>query len=202
MKGGGEDMTGEKMGFTTDELDWRSWLRIVDVNEASAEQITVLEESNSRAKTSEYYLTLIHDTEALRQRSRLFNAVMYGRDGLSRAERELSTVAVSRINGCPYCASVHSRLFIQLAKKPEVIQSLFDKGVDDAELPSREWALVEYAAKLTRHPTQMTAADLEPLRTEGFSDLEILDATHAIAMFAWANRLMQTLGEPVAKAQK
>jgi uncharacterized peroxidase-related enzyme len=192
-------MTAAKIGFTTDELEWRSWLQVVDVESATPEQIEVLEESNSRAKTSQYYLTLIHDTEALRQRSRLFNAVMYGRDGLSRAERELSTVAVSRINGCPYCASVHSRLFIQLAKKPEIIQSIFDKGVDAADVPERERALVDYAAKLTRQPAKMSAADLEPLRAAGFSDLEILDATHAIAMFAWANRLMQTLGEPVEK---
>ena len=192
-------MTPSKIGFTTEELDWSSWLEIVDPATATPEQIAVLEESNSRAKTSDYYLTLVHDTEVLRQRSRLFNAVMYGRDGLSRAERELSTVAVSRINGCPYCASVHSRLFIQLAKKPEIIQSLFDNGVDGAELPLRERALVDYAAKLTRQPTKMSAADLEPLRAAGLSELEILDATHAIAMFAWANRLMQTLGEPVAK---
>jgi alkylhydroperoxidase family enzyme len=38
-----------------------------------------------------------------------------------------------------------------------------------------------------------------PLREIGLSDLEILDLTHAIAMFAWANRLMQPLGEPLAK---
>jgi uncharacterized peroxidase-related enzyme len=191
-------MSAAKIGFTADELDWVSWLEIVDLQQATEEQIAVLEESNSRATTSQYYLTLIHDTEALRQRSRLFNAVMYGRDGLSRAERELSTVAVSRINGCPYCASVHSRRYIQLAKKPEIIECILDKGVDEAELLPRERALVDYAAKLTRHPAKMTAADLEPLRAAGFSELEILDATHAIAMFAWANRLMQTLGEPVA----
>jgi uncharacterized peroxidase-related enzyme len=193
-------MTPSKIAFTMDELDWSSWLNTVDPATATPEQITVLEESNSRAKTSPYYLTLVHDTEVLRQRSRLFNAVMYGRDGLSRAERELSTVAVSRINGCPYCASVHSRLFAQLSKKPEIIQSIFDKGVDDAEVPPRERALIDYAAKLTRHPTKMSAADLEPLREAGLSDLEILDATYAIAMFANANRLMQTLGEPVAKS--
>ncbi len=192
-------MTPSKIGFTTDELDWSSWLETVDAETATPEQIAVLEESNSRAKTSPYYLTLVHDTEVLRQRSRLFNAVMYGRDGLSRAERELSTVAVSRINGCPYCASVHSRLFVQLAKKPDIIQSIFDEGVDGAELPPRERALVDYAAKLTRNATKMSAADLAPLREVGMSDLEILDATHAIAMFAWANRLMQTLGEPVVK---
>ena len=191
-------MSAAKIGFTSDELDWRSWLEIVDLETATAEQIAVLEESNSRAKTSDYYLTLIHDTEALRQRSRLFNAVMYGRDGLSRAERELSTVAVSRINGCPYCASVHTRRYIQLTKQPEIVQSIIDEGVEKAELPARERALADFADKLTRQPTKMSAADLAPMRAAGYSDLEILDATHAIAMFAWANRLMQTLGEPVA----
>lgn len=192
-------MTSSKIGFTLDELEWSSWLETVDPATATQEQIAVLEESNSRAKTSPYYLTLVHDTEVLRQRSRLFNAVMYGQKGLPRAERELSTVAVSRINGCPYCASVHSRLYAQLTKHPEIIQTIFDKGVDTADLPPRERALVDYAAKLTRNPTQMTAADLEPLREIGLSDLEILDLTNAVAMFAWANRLMQTLGEPVAK---
>jgi alkylhydroperoxidase family enzyme len=29
-------------------------------------------------------------------------------------------------------------------------------------------------------------------------DEQLLDAVHAAAIFAWANRLMQTLGEPVA----
>ena len=42
----------------------------------------------------------------------------------------------------------------------------------------------------------MSAADLAPLRAQGLSDLEILDAVLSAAMFANANRLMQTLGEP------
>lgn len=193
-------MSTKKIGFTTDELEWKSWLNTVEVEKATPDQVAVLDESHASAKTSPYYLTLIHDADALRTRSRLFNASMYGRDGLSRAERELSTVAVSVINGCPYCASVHSRRYIQLAKKPEVIDTIYGRGVDDAELQQRERALVDFAAKLTRNATQMTVEDLEPLRAAGFSDLEILDATHSIAMFANANRLMQTLGEPLEKS--
>ena len=41
----------------------------------------------------------------------------------------------------------------------------------------------------------LPAADLQPLRDLGFSDLEILDITNGAAIFAWANRLLQTLGE-------
>ena len=191
-------MTTSKIGFTLDELGWDAWLETVEIEKATPEQVTVLEESNSRAKTSPYYLLLVHDVEALRQRSRLFNAVMYGPKGLPRSDRELSTVAVSRINGCPYCASVHSQRYAQLTKQPELIQSILDQGVE-TDLPPRERAIVDYAAKLTLAPTKMTADDLVPLREIGLSDLEILDLTHAVAMFANANRLMQTLGEPVAK---
>ena len=191
-------MTTSKIGFTLDELGWDAWLETVEIEKATPEQVTVLEESNSRAKTSPYYLLLVHDVEALRQRSRLFNAVMYGPKGLPRSDRELSTVAVSRINGCPYCASVHSQRYAQLTKQPELIQSILDQGVG-TDLPPRERAIVDYAAKLTLAPTKMTADDLVPLREIGLSDLEILDLTHAVAMFANANRLMQTLGEPVAK---
>ena len=43
----------------------------------------------------------------------------------------------------------------------------------------------------------MTAAELAPRCAAGFSDVEILDLTYSTAMFAWANRLMQTLGEGV-----
>jgi len=43
---------------------------------------------------------------------------------------------------------------------------------------------------------------VERLRAVGLSDGEILDYTHAVAIFGWANRLMQTLGEPVHRQAK
>ena len=58
-------------------------------------------------------------------------------------------------------------------------------------------AIVDFAAKLTREPWAIGAADVSPLRAVGMDDLQIHDLIHAVAMFANANRLMQTLGEPV-----
>jgi uncharacterized peroxidase-related enzyme len=123
---------------------------------------------------------------------------MYAPKGLARADRELATVVVSRINGCVYCASVHAIRFAQLTKHPEIPQAIFDRGLK-TELAGRYRAISDYAAKLTRTPARMAPEDLAPLRRVGLSDLEILDLTNAVAMFAWANRLMLTLGEPVAK---
>jgi uncharacterized peroxidase-related enzyme len=184
------------MDFTLDELNWSSWVETVDLARATPDQLAVLEESNPRAKTSPYYLLLVQAPEVLRQRSRLFNAIMYGPRGLPRAERELASVAESRINGCPYCASVHGRLFAQLTKEPEVIERIFTDGVD-TPLDPRRRAIVDYAVALTAVPPKPNAGHLAKLREAGLSDGEILDVTQVVAMFAWANRLMQTLGEPV-----
>jgi len=187
----------EKLKFTSEPVAWRAWLDPITLDAATPEQIAVLEESTPTAKSSPYYLLLVQDVDVLRERSRLYNAIMYGPRGLPRADRELAAVAVSRVNGCVYCASVHIQRYIQLTKQTEVMQRLIDEGVETA-LPPRERTIVDFAVKLTRTPTALTAADLAPLRQLGLNDQEILDLTHATAMFAWANRLMQTLGEPTS----
>jgi uncharacterized peroxidase-related enzyme len=182
--------------FTLDVVEWDSWLPTVDAATATPEQLAALDKSPPSARTSPYFLLLAHDVEALAQRSPLFNNVMYAPKGLPRAERELATVAVSYINGCVYCASVHARRFAELTKKPEIIQHLYDEGLE-TELGERHRAIVDYAAKLTRSPQHADAADLAALRRAGLTDIEIIDLIHAVAMFAWANRLMQTLGAPI-----
>ncbi|MEZ4733878.1 MAG: peroxidase-related enzyme [Caldilineaceae bacterium] len=186
----------EKLKFTIDPVEWQAWLPPITLDAATPEQIAVLEESTPTAKSSPYYLLLVQDVDVLRERSRLYNAIMYGPRGLPRADRELAAVAVSRVNGCVYCASVHVQRYIQLTKRPDVMQRLLDEGVE-TELPPRERAIVDFAVKLTRTPTALTATDLAPLHELGLNVQEILDLTHVVAMFAWANRLMQTLGEPV-----
>lgn len=185
-----------EIGFTMASLGWAAWLETLDLADATPAQVAVLEESTPTAKTSPYYLLLVQDVDALRERSRLYNAIMYGKRGLPRADRELGAVATSRVNGCVYCASVHVQRYAQLTKQPEIMQRLLDEGVD-TELDPHMRAIVDYAVKLTRTPHLMTKADLQPLRDLGLNDGDILDLTNAVAMFAWANRLMLTLGEPV-----
>jgi uncharacterized peroxidase-related enzyme len=180
--------------FTLDAVEWAAWMPTVDAATATPRQLAALEASPQR--DSPYFLTLAHDVDSLEQRSPLFHAVMYAPRGLPRADRELATVVVSIINGCVYCSSVHARRFSELTKKPEVIQRLYDEGLD-TQLEPRHRAIVDFAAKLTRAPQAIASADLKPLRDVGMDDLQIHDLIHAVAMFANANRLMQTLGEPV-----
>jgi uncharacterized peroxidase-related enzyme len=185
---------GARSRFTMDTLRWQPWLETVDDVGPTAEQAALVQEVAPSPESRPYYALLAHDAPALRERTALFNAVMYGRGGARRADRELAAVATSLVNGCRYCTSVHARRYVQLTKAADMMQRLLDEGVV-TPLDQRERAVVTYAAKLTRDPAAMTAADLTPLRESGFSDVEILDLTYAAAMFAWANRLMQTLGE-------
>ena len=185
--------------FTRGELQWRPWITPVDLDTATQEQLTALKVTPSNRAVGAYSLVLAHDPEALSQRSPLYNGIMFGAKGLPRADRELGAVAASRINGCAYCASVHALRFTQLSKQPDVMERIQADGTE-AALEPRLKAILDYSAKLTRDPAAITAADAAPLRTQGLSDLDILDLTHAVAMFAWANRLMQTLGEPAAPA--
>ncbi|ADG19759.1 peroxidase-related enzyme [Paraburkholderia atlantica] len=186
-------------GFTTQTLGWSAWLDTVALEQASPEQTAVLEASHPQAKTSDYYLLLVHEAEILRQRSGAFNSIMYAPGGLSRAERELASTVVSRVNGCVYCASVHAQRFQQLAKREDVIQQIF-AAPETAGTTERERAIVRYAIDLTLHPQALTEESLDALRRVGLDDAQILDLSHAIAIFAWANRLMLTLGEPVFPA--
>lgn len=183
-------------GFTSESLEWRAWLPVVDLARATPAQLAVLESSHPKAKTSDYYRLLAHQPRILNERSLVFNAIMYAPGGLSRAERELASAAVSRINGCVYCASVHAQRFEQLAKRNDVIHQLFTDPLTAGTSP-RERAVVQLAVALTREPARFAAADLAGVRAAGLSSLEMLDLVHAVAIFAWANRLMLNLGEPV-----
>ncbi|MBP0597976.1 peroxidase-related enzyme [Herbaspirillum sp. LeCh32-8] len=183
-------------GFTNESLEWDAWLDVVELDRATEDQIKVLEESNVKAKTSDYYLFLVHQPDILRQRSNAFNAIMYAPGGMSRAERELGSLVVSRINGCVYCASVHAQRFEQYAKRNDTVQQVFDNPYGSG-IDAREKAIVQFSIDLTERPDDVRPEQIKALKDVGLTDIEVLDLIHSIAIFAWANRLMLNLGEPV-----
>jgi uncharacterized peroxidase-related enzyme len=182
--------------FTKGELQWDPWIKPVDLDNATQEQREALKITPSNRAVGAYALVLAHDPDTVKERSPLYNAIMFGPRGLPRADRELGAVVASRINGCAYCASVHAKRFIELAKEPDVMTRIHQDGLS-ASLDPRRAAIVAYSAKLTSRPAKLGPADAAPLRAVGLGDGEILDLTYSVAMFGWANRLMQSLGASV-----
>ena len=107
--------------FTTTVPYWQPRVTPIDLDDASKEQREALQVTPSNQKVSEYVLVLARDAETLKKRTPLFNAIMYNRGGLGRAERELGATAASVVNRCVYCAAVHASRYNQLTKDPSVI---------------------------------------------------------------------------------
>ena len=183
-------------GFTNESLDWKAWLDVVNVETATPEQVRILEASHPQAKTSDYYLLLVHEPEILDHRSETYNAIMYAPGGVHRADRELAALTVSRINGCVYCASVHAQRFEQLAKRNQIVADVFTDPATAGD-NERDKAIIRLATALTESPEDFDASYVQALKDLGMNEKEILDIIHAASIFGWANRLMLNLGEPV-----
>ncbi|WP_218081975.1 peroxidase-related enzyme [Anthocerotibacter panamensis] len=113
---------------------------------------------------------------------------------VTRAEREMVGVLVSRLNGCHYCLEHHAAGLERLlpAERQEVVARL--RQGELGGLTPRERAILRYAEKLTVTPDQMTHEDVAQLRQTGLSDREVLDIAQSAAYFAYANRIALGLG--------
>jgi uncharacterized peroxidase-related enzyme len=183
--------------FTAKIPTWSPYVTPVELVTATPEQLAAMKVTPSNKGISPYVLTLAHDPESLEVRSPLFNLIMYGKDGLPSAERELGAVGASIVNRCIYCTAVHASRFIGLTGHFDVIDTIF-KDEREAQLAPRQQALFDFAAKLSTTPIEATADDAEKLGEAGLSALEQLDLVLSAAIFGWANRLMHTLGEPIS----
>ncbi|HEY3302544.1 MAG TPA: peroxidase [Candidatus Binatia bacterium] len=54
--------------------------------------------------------------------------------------------------------------------------------------------LLSFAEKVARNAAEVTPDDIAKLRSDGFSDRAILDATHVVGFFSYMNRVVQALG--------
>jgi len=190
--------TSAPNAFTQDELGWTAWLDPVPEEALTGRQKEGLVDG-ARAK-SPYFRLLAHDPDILRARTLADKDIFYNTQaGLPRAERELAAAAVSRSNGCIYCASVHARFASTHSKRRADVQRLLDEGVG-VDIDPLWDAVINAAAALSATPIAFGAEHVGKLRALGLDDLAIADLVHAAAFFNWANRLMLSLGEATVSA--
>jgi len=183
--------------FTQDELKWEPWIPAKTLAEFDEQQQATL--ARFGHTDSDYFRLLGRNLPVLEQRTLTDKGIFYTSGGLPRKERELAATVASKVNGCVYCASVHARKAAQLSKQPEAVQRLLDitPGNVLSEGQEARWqAEIDFSAALSATPPSASAAHIQRLRDIGLSELELLDLAQSTAFFAWANRLMLTLGEP------
>ncbi|MBR1167049.1 carboxymuconolactone decarboxylase family protein [Bradyrhizobium liaoningense] len=117
-----------------------------------------------------------------------FNAWAALLGSLSRAldvkTRDSIGLAVSEVNGCNYCLSVHSFTAKHMAKLPAEDVILARKG--HARDPKRD-AAVQFARKVIERRGHVTDADLQAVRDAGYTNANIMEIVALVAMYSLTN---------------
>lgn len=147
--------------------------------------------AGTRGKVSNVLMAHSLDPPVLEAHLDLYLRVMFSRGGLSRREREVIAVAVSRANRCSYCVAHHRAALA--ANGGEAAAAAFAEGTLPEDATARERALVAFARELTEDPRADRPA-VDALRAEGLDDREVLQAVQVAAYFNFVNRTVLALG--------
>lgn len=135
------------------------------------------------------FLALAHRPEEFRAFFAYHDALMLRESGLTKAEKEMIVVATSGVNHCPYCVIAHGAILRVFAKNPQIADHV---AVDHrtADITPRQKAMLDFAVKLARAPeAAVQEAELQSLRSLGFSHEDIWDIGAITALFALSNRM-------------
>ena len=171
-----------------------AWIEEIDIDEADGKLAAIYAELiEKRGKISNILKVHSLNPDALGSHLELYMTIMFGRSGLSRAEREAIAVVVSANNDCAYCVNHHAEALRHYIKDEEILSMLMTAdGLETLE--PRLSNIVRHAEKLTTAPGAMTESDLDELRVVGLDDSDILDLSLITAYFNFVNRLALGLG--------
>lgn len=171
-----------------------SWIEEIEVSKAEGKLAQVYADLlEKRGKVANILQVHSLNPDVMSSHLDLYMNIMFGKSGLSRAEREAIAVVVSATNECAYCVNHHTEALRRYIKDEDILQTL--ASADGLEvLEPRLGNIVIHAEKLTSAPSAMTESDLDPLRIEGLSDQDILDITLVVAYFNFVNRIALGLG--------
>jgi len=138
--------------------------------------------------TPNVFLAYGYKPEHFRAFFHYYDVLMKGPSELSRAEREMIVLAVSRVNACTYCTVAHGAALRILSKNP-VLADQISANYRVADITPRQRAMLDFAVKLTASPANVEEADRERLRRGGFSDRDIWDISAVAGFFNMSNRV-------------
>ncbi|GAB2902497.1 carboxymuconolactone decarboxylase family protein [Paraburkholderia jirisanensis] len=98
--------------------------------------------------------------------------------------RDSIGLAVSEVNGCNYCLTVHSFTAEHMAKLPADEIILARKG--HAADPKRDIA-IQFARKVIVSRGKVADTDLQAVRDAGYTDANIMEMVALVAMYSLTN---------------
>jgi uncharacterized peroxidase-related enzyme len=98
--------------------------------------------------------------------------------------RDSIGLAVSEVNGCDYCLSIHSFAAEHMAKMPadEIIRARKGHASD----PKRD-AAVQFARKVIETRGHVSNADVEAVYDAGYTEANVMEIVALVAMYSLTN---------------
>ena len=134
------------------------------------------------------FLALAYRPDELRAFMAYHDALILRDSGLSKAEKEMIIVATSAKNDCLYCVVAHGAI-LRIYAKDSKISDQIATDYTKADITEKQKAMLDFAVKTATNAAKISAADLEQLRTYGFSENDIWDIGAITALFALSNRM-------------
>lgn len=110
---------------------------------------------------------------------------------------ELLGTYTSYINNCDYCYEHHftgMKRFLNDDEKSAQLRRHIENNSLADYLSEKEYALIDYAHKLTLEPDSLSKASISYLKSLGYDDGELLEVNQVVAYFNYANRTVMGLG--------
>ena len=151
-------------------------------------------------KVYNLYLAFSLQPKPLLAADQHFRDIMHNPDNhLSLWFLELLATQVAVIAECEYALTHHGANFKSLLGDEELGEKMLkavrnDDFAGNSLFTSKQASLLNFGAKLSRSPQNMTREDLECLRHAGVTDTEILETVQATASFAYWVRFINALG--------
>jgi uncharacterized peroxidase-related enzyme len=115
------------------------------------------------------------------------------RAGMDRRRFELATIAAARAYRSTYCVAAHCK-FLRDVCGDDLTMRAVAADPSGAGLDATDRAVMDFATRVARDASSITAADVQQARDHGLSDPEIVDVVFAAAARAFFTKVLDALG--------
>jgi len=169
--------------------------------------IKVIEEDKAEGRLKEVYTEIISSRgklsnimaihsllpDTMIKHMDLYKSIMFGKSNLSRELKEMIAVVVSKANKCDYCINHHAEALNSYWKDELKLQKFID-DYNRLIVDRKTSSLLDYAYHLTINPHKITQTDIDKLKSNGWSDEDILLTNLIASYFNFVNRIALGLG--------
>lgn len=140
-----------------------------------------------------FYRAQTERPDLIEAQAQLVNQLLIKESGLARQIKEYIFLVCSAANLSTYCVTAHCEIVRILGiQGPEPEQIAIDHT--STNLPLSVKALLNFAAKLNGTPTKIAQADVDTLRTFGYTEEQVLEAVLLVGLAKFANYVSFGLG--------